>query len=234
MNVGADSIAFVSRTPNKHNIEVRLSEQGVYDVSASYLFYKNDSTKNPKMAVWLESRAHKDSIVDRQEINLVKDTVFTDYLIRVKFNNPNFNILKIYWMDFDKEPDLLKRETLASLPKSPANNRIVGSRKKPGAVIKPDTTIRQHFIVKRMSVKYNFEESDTTRMKEKDEFVGPMPYKSGNDSVPEVVNPADSAERIIRRRLDSPGLENVREILHPVEAEPSVLRVQPESAEEKR
>ncbi|MDR1886725.1 MAG: DUF4296 domain-containing protein, partial [Prevotellaceae bacterium] len=39
MNVGADSIAFVSRTPNKHNIEVRLSEQGVYDVSASYLFY---------------------------------------------------------------------------------------------------------------------------------------------------------------------------------------------------
>jgi hypothetical protein len=167
MNVGADSVFIASQTVNKHNIEVKLSEQGVYDVSASYFFYKNDSTKNPRMSVWLESRAHKDSIMDKQEISLVKDTVFNDYAVMVKFNNPDFNILKIYWLDFDKESDTVKQK---SLPQRNADNHI-NSRKKPAAKIKPDTTTRQHYIIKEMSVKYNFEESDTTRLKE---FIGPM------------------------------------------------------------
>ncbi|MDR1130050.1 MAG: DUF4296 domain-containing protein, partial [Prevotellaceae bacterium] len=64
MNIGADSVSVVSRTVNKHSVEIRLSEQGVYDISASYFFYQNDSTENPRMSVWLESKALKDSTVD--------------------------------------------------------------------------------------------------------------------------------------------------------------------------
>jgi hypothetical protein len=168
MHPGADSIYILARTVNTHNTEVRLSEQGVYDVSATYRFYQNDSTKNPKMSVWLESRAHKDSIIDRQETLLIKDTAFNDCLIRVTFNNPEFNILKIYWLDCDKQTDTVK---LKNPPKRP------GSTKKPAPKIKPDTATRQHYLIKAMSVKYNFEESDTTRPKE---FVGPPPPSSKN------------------------------------------------------
>jgi hypothetical protein len=200
MNVGTDSVSIVSRTVNKQNIEVRLSEQGVYDISASYFFYKNDSTKNPKMAVWLESAAYKDSIIEKQEISLVKDTVFTDYLIQVNFNDPKFNILKIYWLDFEQKPDLLKPETTASLSAKstkPANTRIVNPKKKPNIKIKPDTTTRQHLIIRRKSVKYNFEKSDTTRLN--DEFVGPLlpdslPKSKVIDSLTNII---DTVNRII-------------------------------------
>jgi hypothetical protein len=192
MNVGADSISVVSRTVNKHNIEVKLSEQGVYDVSASYFFYKNDSTKNPRMSVWLESRAHKDSIMDKQEISLVKDTVFNDYSARVKFNNPDFNILKIYWLDFDKKTDTVKQKSATQRNADKRTN----SRQKPNAKIKPDTTTRQHYTIKRMSVKYNFEESDTTRLKE---FIGPVLPDFDNEIKikDSVSNPIDSVERIM-------------------------------------
>jgi hypothetical protein len=202
MNVGADSVSIVSKTVNTHNIEIRLSEQGVYDVSASYFFYKNDSTKNPKMSVWLESKAHKDSIMDKQEINLVKDTVFNDYSVMVKFNNPDFNILKIFWLDFDKKSDTVKQKSSIILPQRTANNSA-NSRKKPDVKIKPDTTTRQHYIIKRMSVKYNFEKSDTTKLKE---FIGPVLPDFDrkieiNDSVS---NHIDSIERImaIKKRND--------------------------------
>jgi hypothetical protein len=178
MNVGTDSVSLVSRTLNKQNIEVRLSEKGVYDISASYFFYKNDSTINPKMAVWLESAAYKDSIMEKQEISLLKDTVFTDYLIRVKFNDPKFNVLKIYWLDFEQKTEVSKPEIAVSSPARPTrparptNNRIIDTKKKPDVKVKQDTTTRQHLIIRRKSVKYNFEESDTTRVKE--EFVGPL------------------------------------------------------------
>jgi hypothetical protein len=197
MNVGTDSVSIVSVTMNKQNIEVKLSEKGVYDISASYFFYKNDSTKNPKMAVWLESAAHKDSIMEKQEISLAKDTVFTDYLARVRFNNPKFNILKIYWIDFEQKPDLLKPEISASLPAKPANTRIVNQKKKTNVKIKPDTTTRQHLIIRRKSVKYNFEESDTTKLK--DEFVGPLlPDSLLKSKVTDsVTNVIDTVERIV-------------------------------------
>lgn len=203
MNTGPDSVSIVSKTVNRHNIEVVLSEQGVYDVSASYFFYRNDSTKNPKMAVWLESRSYKDSIVDRQETDLVKDTVFADYSIRVKFNNPSFNILKIYWIDFEQESGLSKPETPAPLPARPANARIA---KRTNIRTKPDTVTRQHLIIKNKSVKYNFEESDTTRLKKEDEFIGPPLPDSlwKNRTADSVTNAADTVERIIAiKRKDS-------------------------------
>jgi hypothetical protein len=179
MNVGADSISIISKILSKQNIEVRLTEQGVYDISASYFFYHNDSTQNPKMAAWLESRLHKDSIVNKQEVSLVKDTVFTDYSISVRFNDPNFNILKIYWLDFDNKLVTPKPEILPSKPKTPANKRVDDSKKKSTVKIKPDTTIRLHLIIKDKSVKYNFEESDTTKLKEIYEFIGPpSPFDS--------------------------------------------------------
>jgi hypothetical protein len=187
MNVGADSISISSRMVSKQNIEVRLSEQGVYDISASYFFYKNDSTQNPRMAAWLESRTHKDSIIEKHELSLVKDdTVFTDYSLRIQFNNPNFNILKVFWLDCDNKPDAPKPATFASLPKTPVNKQVANSKKNPTPKIKPDTITRQHLIIKRKSVKYNFEESDTTRLKEKDEFMGPLSsfeFLNVNDSI---------------------------------------------------
>ncbi|MDR3246858.1 MAG: DUF4296 domain-containing protein [Prevotellaceae bacterium] len=200
MNVGADSVSIVSKTFNKRNIEVRLSEQGVYDVSASYFFFKNDSTKNPKMVVWLESKAHKDSIVAKQEISLVKDTVFTDYSIRVNFNDPNFNLLKIYWLDFDASPDDLLKSTAAkpttatSTAKPQTNNRIsnpkpVTKPKNPKTKSVKDTVTKQHFIIKRMTVKYNFEESDSTKLNVNDDFIGPMPAGFQPDSA---INTTDS------------------------------------------
>jgi hypothetical protein len=199
LNVGADSIAVVSRTINKQNIEVRLSEKGVYDISASYFFYKNDSTKNPKMVAWLESIAHKDSIIEKQEISLVKDTVFTDYLIKIRFNDLKFNVLKIYWIDFEQKPDLLKPEMSTSLSAKSVNNRIAVSKRKPNIKVKPDTTTRQHFVIKRKSVKYNFEESDTTKLKENDEFIGPLLPDSLLKSrvTDSATNIIDTVERII-------------------------------------
>jgi hypothetical protein len=209
MNIGSDSISIVSRTVNKHSIEISLSEQGVYDVAASYFFYKNDSTENPKMAVWLESKMYKDSIIDRQEVNLVKDTVFTDYSLRVRFYNPSFNILKIYWIDFEQKNDLSKSKTVTSLPVKPVNNQTVKSKKKTNVKIKPDITTRQHFIIKRKSVKYNFEESDTVSLKERDEFIGPL-LPEPLDSLAKraitdsVVNIFDTVNRIMAiKRKDS-------------------------------
>ncbi|MDR2287335.1 MAG: DUF4296 domain-containing protein [Prevotellaceae bacterium] len=202
MNVGADSIFIYARTMSKQNIEVRLSEQGVYDVSASYFFYKNDSAVNPRMTIWLESRMHKDSIIEKQEVSLVKDTVFTDYSLRVRFNNLDFNILKIFWLDFDNKLEAPKLVTSPS--KTPANKQIINSKKKPAAKIKPDTITRQHLIIKRKSVKYNFEESDTTRLKEKNEFVGPPSPFEFLDTKDSVSNAIDTLERIIAiKRKDS-------------------------------
>jgi hypothetical protein len=195
MNVGADSVVIVAKIANKQNIEIRLTEQGVYDISASYFFYRNDSTKNPKMAVWLESRTTKDSIMEKHELNLLKDTVFTDYSIRVNFNKPEFNILKIYWLDFDKEQDSLKLKT-----------QITSAGKKTNSKIKRDTTIRQHLIIKRKSVKYNLEESDTAKLKEKDMFTGPPPPPpqsefAGKDSSANIIDTV--RQTIMIRREDS-------------------------------
>jgi len=166
LTIGADSVYIKIRTFNKRNIDVRLEEQGVYDISASYFFFKNDSTKNPKMLVWLESALSKDSIMDKQEIELVKDSVFADYSARVRFNKPNYNLLKIYWLDFDE-----------SLIPKPAPIKPVDTKKqnKKQAEIKKDTITKQHFIIKNMTVKYNFEEtaSDSIKIKENNEFIGP-------------------------------------------------------------
>jgi hypothetical protein len=204
MNVGADSVVIVSKTVNRQNIEVRLSEQGVYDISASYFFYNNDSTKNPKISVRLESRAYKDSIIEKHEISLVKDTVFTDYSLQVKFDNPEFNILKVYWIDFEQKLEPSKPETAISLPVQSAKTRLAGTRKKANLKIKPDTTIRQHLVIKRKSVKYNFEESDTAKLKEKDEFIGPLPsdFLSKNNTTDSVTS--KTVERVIAiKRKDS-------------------------------
>jgi hypothetical protein len=199
----------VSRTVNKQNIEVRLSEKGVYDISASYFFFKNDSTKNPRMAVWLESAMHKDSIMEKQEVSLIKDTVFVDYSLRVKFDDPKFNILKIYWIDFEQKPDSQKME-IASLPSKPVssvrpvNSRITDPKRKTNVKIKPDTATRQHLIIRRKSVQYNFEESDTTKVKE--EFIGPLLPDSLdiNKITDSVRNTVDTVERIIAiKRKDS-------------------------------
>jgi hypothetical protein len=168
MTIGADSVYVKSRTFSKRNIDVKLSEQGVYDISANYFFFKNDSTKNPKMIVWLESVMNKDSIMDKQEIQLVKDSVFTDYSARVRFNKPNYSLLKIYWLDFDENLNLSTKPVAIK----PAN---VKSKIKKPADIKKDTVTKQHFIIKKMTVKYNFEESesDSIKLKENIEFVGP-------------------------------------------------------------
>jgi hypothetical protein len=205
MNVGADSISISSRIMSKQNIEVRLSEQGVYDVSASYFFYKNDSAVNPRMAVWLESRMHKDSIIEKQEVILVKDTVFNDYSLRVRFNNLDFNILKVCWLDFDNKLEAPKPAiSSSSLSKTPANKQIINSKKTSTTKIKPDTVTRQHLIIKRKSVKYNFEESDTTKLKERDEFVGPPSPFEFLDTKDSVSNAIDTLERIIAiKRKDS-------------------------------
>jgi hypothetical protein len=207
MNVGADSVFLQSRTVNKQNIEVRLSEKGVYDISAGYFFFKNDSTKNPKMRVWLESSIHKDSVMERQEISLIKDTVFTDYLLRVRFNDPDFNILKIYWIDFEQKPDSQKAEIATSSPSKPVrlvDSRITNPKQKTNVKIKPDITTRQHLIIRRKSVKYNFEESDTTKLKE--EFIGPLLPDSLDKSkvTDSIKNTVDTVERIIAiKRKDS-------------------------------
>jgi hypothetical protein len=200
MNPGADSIRIVLKKASKQNIEIRLSEQGVYDISASYFFYKNDSTKNPKMEVWLESKVANDSIIEKQEINLVKDSAFNDYSIRVNFNNPKFNILKIYWLNFDGEPDL-------SNPIIPVRKAINNQVKKTNAKIKPDTITRQNLIIRRKSVKYNFKESDTTKLKETDMFTGPptlMEFNGKNNITDSVTTLTDTVKRIIAiKRKDS-------------------------------
>jgi hypothetical protein len=226
MNVGADSVSIVSKTFNKRNIEVRLSEQGVYDVSASYFFFKNDSTKNPKMVVWLESRTHKDSIVDKQEINLVKDTVFTDYSIRVKFTDPNFNLLKIYWLDCDMPPDLLKSTPATSTAKPVTSSRISNPKpvKKPKD-IKKDTITKQHFIITGMTVKYNFEESDSTKLNVIDDFIGPIQEELLIDSV---INMTDSI--VTKKRTDSVNLKIEKPINNAIDLDLSEP-INPEPAE---
>jgi hypothetical protein len=203
MNLGSDSSVIVSKTINKHNIEVSLSEQGVYDVSASYFFYKDDSTRNPKMAVWLESKMYRDSIVDKQEVNLVKDTVFVDYSIRVRFNNPEFNVLKVYWIDFEQKDDLSKSKPATSLSTKPAIRSSVPT-KKTNLKLKRESIIGQHLIISRKSVRYNFEESDTTRIKETDEFIGPLLPDSLvrtkiSDSVAKVLDTLNRIEAIKRK-----------------------------------
>jgi hypothetical protein len=204
MNIGNDSIYIESKTLSKSNIEVRLSEQGVYDVSASYFFYQNDSTKNPKMIVWLESRTYKDSIVNKQEINLIKDTVFNDYSIRVDFNNQDFNILKIFWLDFDNEPEISKPKTQPSSSKTSVNKRITNSKKKTDIKPKKENPIKQHLIIKNKSVKYNFEESDTTKLKEIDDFVGPPSLFEFFNIEDSIANIIDTVGRIfIIRKVDS-------------------------------
>ncbi|MDR1169972.1 MAG: DUF4296 domain-containing protein [Prevotellaceae bacterium] len=207
MNVGADSTMIISKSINVQDIDVKLTEQGVYDISASYFFYRNDSTKNPKMTVWLESRTVKDSVIEKQEISLVKDTVFTDYTLRVHFNNPDFSVLKVCWLDFDRESDLKKPKTPASLPATSAGRQIPGQGKKANVKVKPDTATRQHLVIRRKSVKYNFEESDTTRMKEKDMFTGPPPLYEfiGNSNIADsVTNVTDTVKQIMAiKRKDS-------------------------------
>jgi hypothetical protein len=166
MHVGADSISIVSKTVNKYNTEIILSEQGVYDISASYFFHKNDSTKNPRMAAWLESRTFKDSITNKQEKILKKDTVFSKYSVSVKFSDPSFNILKIFWIDCDvKEPAPAGREPVT---RNPVGKRTVSTLKK--AKVKTDTITKQNYIIAKMSVRYNFEKSDVPG----NEFIGPL------------------------------------------------------------
>ncbi|MDR1897482.1 MAG: DUF4296 domain-containing protein, partial [Prevotellaceae bacterium] len=123
--IGSDSIMVKSRSFNKRPFNlITLTEQGIYDVSASFFFFKNDSTKNPKMTVWLESRLHKDSIVGKQEADLIKDSLFNHYSLKVAFNNPDFNQLKGFWLDFEEKvdstkltkPDSNKKQTLITKP----------------------------------------------------------------------------------------------------------------------
>ena len=150
MYKGGDSIEINSITFNQQRFEVGLEEFGIYDIHANYLFFENDSTKNPVMTVWLASSTFKDSVIQKQEIALNKDSLYTNYSLQITHNNPTFTILKGFWVDFEKR----KQDTVK-----------ITAKNKP---VKVDSTYRQHIHINSMTIKYNFEKSDsiTTKMKE--------------------------------------------------------------------
>ncbi|MDR2467197.1 MAG: DUF4296 domain-containing protein [Prevotellaceae bacterium] len=158
---GQDSISVRSRTFNRQNISVALEEAGIYDISAQFLFMKNDSTPNPRMTVWLESYEHKDSAVGRAETALSKDTVFAEYSLRINFDNPKFNQLRGHFLTFDDPP--AKKERPAAPPALPNPGRKPGDRKKQPLPKPKEDPFRQIYIMKAMSIKYNFAASDSLK-----------------------------------------------------------------------
>ena len=158
---GADSIAVKSRTFNKQSINITLEEKGIYDISAKFLFMENDSTRNPKMTVWLESRDHADSVVNRREIALSKDSVFSAYSLRIHFDDPKFNQLRGYWLSFDESPSIKDKPAEKSVPlnlkrKPDDKYRSMQSKRK-------EEPYRQNYIMKEMNVRYNFAASDSVK-----------------------------------------------------------------------
>jgi hypothetical protein len=158
---GADSVSVKSRTFNRQNINLTLEEPGIYDISAQFLFMENDSTRNPKMTVWLESYEHKDSVLNRMETALSKDSLFTEYSLRINFDNPKFNQLRGHWLTFD-DPTA-KKERPADRPVSLNPKRKPGDRNRQPLPKTKEDPFRQIYIMKRMSVKYNFAASDSLK-----------------------------------------------------------------------
>ncbi|MDR1896233.1 MAG: hypothetical protein LBR10_05530, partial [Prevotellaceae bacterium] len=95
-------------------------------------------------------------------------------------NNPDFNQLKGFWLDFEEKvdstkltkPDSNKKQTLITKPTLKTAPKKTEPKK-----VKEDTVTRQHFIMKGMTIKYNFEESDSTKLTT-DDFIGPPPEES--------------------------------------------------------
>ncbi|MDR0559453.1 MAG: DUF4296 domain-containing protein [Prevotellaceae bacterium] len=154
---GTDSITSYSTFHTKRPIDILLEEKGVYYISANYFFYKDDSTKNPTISVWLESSVNKDSTAQKQEIALTKDTVAKDYMLRIEFKDEKYNRLKGYWLNFDENQPKKPAETVKST-KSKSKKKLKKD------VEEKEKRYNQHCTIKKMLVKYSFEESDTTKV----------------------------------------------------------------------
>lgn len=131
-------------------INIRLDETGVYDISAEYLFRKDDSTRNPKMEVWFTSRNFRDSVVNKQTIDIEKDTVFAEYSLKINLTDTEFNVLKGFWLDFDKDSARIEKALNARSDKNAKN--------------KKDTLYKQNYVIRDLKIKYNFEESDSIKV----------------------------------------------------------------------
>lgn len=149
---GVDSLTIASPIRSKRPFDLTLDEQGVYDISASYRFFADDSTKNPRISVWLESTTR--DTVQHQEITLEKDTLVQEYSFRIIFKDPKYNRLKGFWLNFDEDPPKKTNEIKPPQIRSKKNKPVPPPVKKP----------LQHIDIKKMLIKYNFEESDSTRV----------------------------------------------------------------------
>lgn len=169
---GTDSMVINSTVFSPRGFNVKLDEIGVYDVSAEFFFFEDDSTKNPKMTVWMSSQRHRDSVVNKQEISLEKDTVYKSYSLRITFDDPEFNLLKGNWVEYDQDTskNIAKEIELKEVNiKQAKNTKPVRQPVKP--LINKKVPI-QHFKMKALNIKFNFDESDSTKMKG---IIGPLP-----------------------------------------------------------
>ncbi|MDR2424849.1 MAG: DUF4296 domain-containing protein [Prevotellaceae bacterium] len=155
LNPLVDSLIIATSVRIKRPFDLILDEQGVYDISANYCFFADDSTKNPRISVWLESTT-RDSI-QYQEISLEKDTLVKEYAFRITFKDAKYNRLKGFWLNFDEDPPK-KPEVKDEKKTPPTRNRKFKPLSPAGK------KSLQHLKINRMLIKYNFVESDTTRI----------------------------------------------------------------------
>lgn len=137
----------------KINFDVVLKETGVYQVSADARFFKDDSTKNPRMAVWF-AKDNTDSIHKKQEVTLNKDTSFQSYGFEVLFADPEFNLLKGYWLDYDT----------VNVQRVKLSAKALNARKERLGNKYYDSVIgKQHFMLRNITIKYDFEASELAK-----------------------------------------------------------------------
>ena len=145
----ADSIKInINRLFTKRDFDAELKEPGVYNISTEVYFFADDSTKNPRMAAWLADK--NDSVIEKREVELIKDTIYNSYNISLVFSEQNkkFNKLKGYWLNYDTV--LIK--TLSK--------RELRKRKRE---IWDSIDGKQHINFRKLTIKYDFAASDSIK-----------------------------------------------------------------------
>lgn len=145
----ADSLKIdINRLFIRRDFNAELKEPGVYNISAEVCFFADDSTKNPRMAAWFTDK--NDSVIEKRELELTKDTTYNSYNISLMFSekNKNFNKLKGYWLNYDTVSikTLSKRE-----------------RRKQKREIWDSIDGKQHVNFRKLTIKYDFAASDSIK-----------------------------------------------------------------------
>lgn len=172
--------------------EATLKEKGVYDISVDYLFFKDDSTVNPKMEIILFSTVpidsiagSKDTLIKRDTI-LVKDTLLRSYHFTINVEDIRYNKLKVNWFIGDS----------VNLKKIPRFIKEKGNKRK--KQIEDSIVGKQNLRLKNMTIRYNFDKSD---------------FKYDQMPEEEVVGQVSNAKTKDKnlKKLDSKELPEIRE-----------------------